>query len=223
MNIQNPVFAFPKARWLLVPAILALLFIDVILIYENILGFGSVIGLLIDVIGAILLAVPDVPVLWRQTYSGRLQYAKDSLKRTGAGDFSVLNRPGVEFHSHHNYVGFLEFIDVLEPILEDGLSEHTHGTYFIDEDIDLFETDTVTQTHSGDITLFDNILDGEKSGYAGWSSGVRVPDTAQFFIPTNRVNQSLTSQVAKQKSRIRRAGLGILILGFAQQIFFACI
>jgi hypothetical protein len=213
--------AFLKARWLLISIILVILFVDSILICGDILKFGPLIGLLIDVIGASLLAVPDVPILWRQTYSGRLQYAKDTLEQTGAGGFSVLNRPGVDFHSHHNHTGFLEFSDTIESILEEGLGEHTHSTYFVNDDIDLSEIDTVQKTRSGDIALFDDPRDGDRTGYAGCSSGGMVPDTAQFFILTNRVDQRLTSKIAKQKSRIRRAGLGILILGFIQQIIFS--
>lgn len=220
MTNQRPVPAFPKARWLLIPAILLLLFLNAVLICGGFLRFGPLMGLLIDITGASLLAVPDVPLLWRQTYSGRLQYAKDSLKGTGEGSFSILYRPGIRFHSHHNYTGFLELMDSLEPILQDGLGEHTHNTYFIKDGLNLSEIDSVTQTHSTDVGLFNNPRDSDRTGYAGWSSGIMEPDSAQFFVPTNIVNKRLTGQIAKQKSRIRRAGLGLLILGFIQQTLF---
>lgn len=208
---------------MLFPTILALIALNAVLICEDFLRFGPLIGLLVDIVGASILAVPDVPLLWRQTYSGRLQYAKDSLNGTGTGDFSVLHRLGISFHSHHNYTGFLELVDALEPILQDGLSELTHDIYFINDDLNLSEIDTVTQTHSADVGLFHNPRDGNKTGYAGWSSGFMVPDSVKFFIPSNIVNKRLTSKIAKQKSRIRRAGLGLLVLGFIQQILFSYI
>lgn len=223
MTNQKITPTFPEARWLLIPTILVLLFLNAVLICENVLRFGPLMGLLIDILGALILAVPDVPLLWRQTYSGRLQYAKDSLNETGVGGFSVLHRPSVSFHSHHNYTGFLELVDTIEPVLQDGLSELAHNTYFINDGVNVSEISTIAQTHSADVGLFNNSRDNDRTGYAGWSSGVMVPDSAQFFVPANAINKHLTSQIAKQKSRIRRAGLGLLILGFIQQIIFSYI
>jgi hypothetical protein len=223
MTSQRLAPAFPESKWLLIPTVMALLSFNIVLICENILRFGSLFGLLLDVIGASILAIPDVPLLWRRTYSGRLQYAKDSLNGNGIGGFSVLHRPGISFHSHHNYTGFLQLIDALEPIMEEGLSELAHSTYFINSNLDLSDIDTVSKTQSADIALFNNSRDNHRNGYAGWSSGVMEPDSSQFFVPINMVNKRLRSRIEKQKSRIRRTGLSLLILGFLQQILFSYI
>lgn len=209
----------PRTR-VLIPAFVLLFVIDIAILYGYPLFWGILVGLFMDVVGAIILAIPDTRFIWIQTFSGRLNYAKETLDGTGRGGFSVLCRPGKSPTEKETEIGFLEFLEVITPLLEDGVSSHAHGLHFVEEGLDPDEIDRISAGSATDVALFDDLPDSSPTGYKGWTSGRGTPYSAVFFYPKRRVDKEINSQVEKYKTRIRRLGLVILISGFIQQLMF---
>lgn len=53
-------------------------------------------GLLLDVIGAAILAIPDIPIIHRLFFSGMVQHAVDHLEPGWKGEENILVEPGVD-------------------------------------------------------------------------------------------------------------------------------
>lgn len=210
----------PKSKVVLPPFVVALAVFNLLLVYNGLTNAGIAAGLLIDVLGATILAIPDIPNIWRYTYSGRLNYAKETLDRTGRGGFSTLCRPGDSPTERETTTGFLELLDVISPIDQSKLGRHTHSLYFAEDDLSHDEIARIEVGSSQDITLFEDLPSTETAGYKGWKSGIATPSSAVFFYPKNLIDKSVNSQIKKYRARIRRIGLSVLIIGFLQQFVF---
>jgi hypothetical protein len=210
----------PRTRWVLFPSIIFLIGIDSLVLFYYPPFWGVLLGLLIDIFGATILAVPDIPAIWHQTFSGRLNYAKETVDRTGRGGFSTLCRSGSAPTQKETETGFPELLEVITPLIQDGLSDHTHGLYFVKDGWDADDINRIEVGSSLDIALFEELPETELTGYKGWTTGPGVPDTAAFFYPKNLTDKEINRQIEKYTTRIRRLGLAVLVTGFAQQFVF---
>jgi len=207
----------PKSKLVLLPLITTLTFLNLVLVYNYWTSVGVAVGLWIDIIGASILAIPDIPNIWIYTYSGRLNYAKETLDRTGRGGFSTLCRSEDSPTGRETNTGFLELLEVISPVDQSILGSHTHSVYFVKDDVDADEIARIEMGSSQDPSMFENLPDTETTGYKGWKSGIATPATAAFFYPKNLIDKSVNSQIKKYRARIRRLGLSLLIIGFLQQ------
>jgi len=181
-------------------------------------------GLGTDVVGAVLLAVPDVPVLWRLHYGGRLEHAITRFRRTYALD-SLHARSSVEgigSFGRSATLGFEEFVDTArdhrdwldqfgidapnDPIpwgelATVRLSERTIDEVFVKDAID-------------DEAAFDPSTVGRFEYYVFEVGGGEVAFTAS----ADSLHEFVDRRLDRLRSRTRRLGLGVLVVGFLNQL-----
>lgn len=207
----------PRSRLVLILLIITLTLFNLVLVSNGWTSAGVAVGLCIDIIGAFILAIPDIPNIWIYTFSGRLNYAKETLDGTGRGGFSTLCRSEDLPTGRETNTGFLELLEVISPIDQSKLGNHTRSVYFVKDDVDADEIARIEVGSSQDPALSEDLPDAEITGYKGWKSEVATPSTAAFFYPKNLIDKSVNSQIKKYTARIRRLGLSLLIVGFVQQ------
>lgn len=197
---------FPPTRALILPLLLILGFVDV-LIYctGNWPDWVQPIGLVTDIIGATVLAIPDVPVLWRRLYSGRLNQAYEQL----TSRFGVLTMYHPQYSKDNDfpksdYVGFGETVATIRDSINLQASSNLAG---IDEvpDVDWEKSYRIGRAKSeetGEDELIFYNVDGEE----------------EFSLESDWPLSLLERMISQQKRRIRRCGLAILVIGFIQQL-----
>ena len=181
-------------------------------------------GLATDVVGAVLLAVPDVPVLWRLHYGGRLEHAVTRFRRTYALDrlHARSSVEGIGSFGRSATLGFEEFVDTArdhrdwldqfgidapndhipwEELTTVRLSEGAMDEAFVKDAID-------------DEAAFDPSVVGRFEYYVFEIGGGDVAFTAS----ADSLHEFVDRRLDHLRSRTRRLGLAVLVLGFLNQL-----
>ncbi len=202
----SPAPRFPPARTFVLPLLLILGFVDV-LIYctGDWPNWVQPIGLATDIVGATVLAIPDVPIIWRRLFSGRLDQAYHQL----TSRFGVLTmyHPKIGKDKHFpesDYIGFDETIATIRDTIQLQASSDNPGITEV-PDIDWENIPRIARAKSED-TGEDALIFYNTEMEEAYSIGSDWPLSL------------LERMIDKQKQRIRRCGLMILIIGFIQQL-----
>lgn len=151
------------------------------------------VGLSIDVLGAIVLAAPDVPQLRRNLVSGRLESAKQTLD-FGWG-FRNLASPTLDedhLYSSADTRGF--------PELQNLLSDRESDADVRWENACVFTTEKVGRTFPRPVM---KVLSESANQLGG--------------LHWHKVTFDIDQEIKKMDGRVRRLGISILILGFGVQ------
>ncbi|MFH5799788.1 hypothetical protein [Haladaptatus sp. CMAA 1911] len=152
-------------------------------------------GILLDILGAVALAIPDLPFLHSKFYSSTLELVN-----------SVINS---ENHVH-------EYDDYRGNVLEVLNKEDDDINAFTDE----YEVSDITIGSPKSVSVETNI------GMIKWTdismSTQEQLDRNPTRVPTQYFNgdfsKHLTRRISELESRMRRGGIGILVLGFTFQL-----
>lgn len=202
----------PQARLALVvlPFLVALDMLAYCMPGQQLQGLLTPTGLLLTTVGAVVLALPDVPSVWRHTYAGRIKSGKISLTQWEGPRF-LLKPKGNEgkYDKRLYHYGFYSILDSIRQRLYD-MTTGPGPVYLPDEQIW-----TDTEMMQREIRV--NALDEEEEKLIGYkTTSDKGPET--FSHEMWWVNSILNDVQQAQESRMRRLGILLIILGFLQQL-----
>ena len=226
---------FPKTRWIVLILLLPLGGLDLYLLCTTDWGLTFLtLGIILDVIGASVVAIPETPLIDRYTFAGKLRKAKDHLETEW--NSGPLCRPGLASFSNDQEKGFYETCETLQSRLK--------------------RTNTLTDLDWSDVTRLSVQDRGLRNRSATSSILVRnEEDNDRYWLPLNRINRilpealgtrewliishngngelgeesviwsmiefSLRQEISDQDGRTVRAGLALLSIGFLHQLIAA--
>ncbi|WP_256299903.1 hypothetical protein [Haloarchaeobius salinus] len=198
-------YGFPNPENVLLLVLIGVAVVDVALVTTDSLGTLLAVGLILDIIGAAVLAIPDIPSLRRYTLAGGLRTKRRELR-----DMSTVFRPvwsakeGVETGGLYRSDvenpspdGEIRF-ERLRAVIEDEIPDDDWDLYW--EDVVKFEHDSAQEDPFGPyICAIDSDKREEKIG-------------------RNLVSDILREREEKEHGKARRIGLSLLIFGFLHQM-----
>jgi hypothetical protein len=164
------------------------------------------VGLLIDILGAVILAIPDVPLIWNRTYSGRLNKGFEELSKSFG--VAVLYEPEMAEELNFpddDHIGFDEILVTLRDTIYLDASDPNSPIQSA-PDIEWQDVYRMgigiaeSEPHDTELIFYNSAMEEE------YSMG---SDGSMWIIE---------QMIDRQKRRIRRAGLALLIIGFTQQL-----
>jgi len=215
-EILDPAPRTPRFKWIGAIVIFGLILLNAVAIcVPSLLPWRQPVGLSLDIIGAILLVIPDVPYFWRRLYGGRLEWGLEKLDETYdiPGYLHSPRKSDDQDPGHETYTsGFDEILDALRRSFS-AREEGPEPLRAPDIDWDKvdqlsFEPKMVDQNGTK--------IREERFFLRTWPSNAVVDDFNADWIRwhINRV-------IDLHKRRIRRLGLGLLIIGFTQQLLIS--
>lgn len=196
----------PQAR-IALSVIPILLFIDILaLCYPAIRPWSQPVGLGLDIFGAAILAAPDIPFIWNRTYPGKISLGIERLD----------NRWDIP--------GYL-----LSPRVDDGDDDDVYNTGF-NEILNTLWLKGITLAQSSIPTgnPFENVEWGDIVRFTFITMEDEEEEQFLMFGPekddehrnenADWVRSVLDDFISAHERRARRLGLGLLIIGFTQQL-----
>lgn len=213
----------PRVRVVLVPLLSMIALVDIFsLFHVGIKPWLLPLGLSVDILGAIILATPDVPFIWNRFYAGKITQALERLE-----DFwrppIVMHSPSVDDNDDSvndiYSTGFNEILDALR--LKNEVVERA-GTPMPSPVSDI-EWEKIVRFTFNKVELEHKLEE----------DGVETKEEERFVmygpdkndehghVNADWARSVLDDIVTSQERRTRRLGLGILIIGFTQQLVAA--
>jgi hypothetical protein len=174
-------------------------------------GSITALGLIFDILGASVLALPDMAIeaIRRLTYGGRLKIVNDNLIQgwdiADPKHIGGENYPPPRYYQPGGVHGFSDFIDLLKK----RYSDEDDPDYTQEELSELKFIRTIqTSDYEDDVMKGVPYMPGDPAG---------LP-TADFEVNRrNMLERTLQPEIERQDSRMRRAGILVLIFGFLHQ------
>lgn len=178
-------------------------------------------GLFLDILGAAVLAIPDIPIIHRLFFSGMVQSAVDDLELEWAATESVLVEPGTD----EKFVDSLYIVEDVsgESIAESELLENvvqapepsTEGFYELREAFSEGTNDSLWNHVFGFKVYEDKEGDWRTCIMHDKNGEPEVKLKSRYHNPFDKIANKLRYSDA----RFRRMGLSLLIAGFLFQGF----
>lgn len=185
---------FWKTRWYLGCLLPIIFIVDVILFCR--LGPGSlaVFGLVLDIQGALILAIPDIPTLRNRTVQGMLKSDRRNLDQDEFGFSAKIDPAFFEegFGTESQREGFSEFKSALR------------RQYSQRNDVGDYDWERIH-------TISAEVVNGKRI----WKA--MTPDGSEFEWDYRYGKQFLRQEESEQEGRTRRLGIGLLLIGFMHQ------
>ena len=176
-------------------------------------------GLFLDVIGAAILAIPDIPIIHQLFFSGMVQSAVDHLELEWAEKESVLVEPGTD----ERFVDSLYIVGDIsgEPISESDLLNNVHRIREPSTE-GFYELRRAFYEGTND-TLWNHVF--------GFKACEDENNNQRIYVLHNRVGEpevklkghfdnpfaSIKNKLRRSDAQFRRMGLSLLIAGFLFQ------
>ena len=195
----------PKTRWVILSVTaLVLLVAPCLLVSSHPQAQLGLFGLGLDILGATILAIPDITLISRYTYAGQLNDGLQTLTNRES-KFDGLAAPGSQgFKGMLSSAGFYEVVYVIQHLYDDkALNEDDNW-----DDIQMVATQRQSTTNESP-TQFE-VTAQVITAYDTESTPVFCGDG-----PT--IQSAIRQQVEDMNGRFRRAGLFVLITGFVLQ------
>lgn len=171
----------------------------------------TILGLFLDIIGAVILSIPDLKIISRQFYGGRLRQALMTLQQEKYG-YSSLSPPEWKeggFRSMVDSTGFWEVVDVMSQIYDD--SSLSKGKTWNDiSNLTAVENPTASEHTTEKLTPTSLAIVGIDNG----GTEVIVADAELVMSRIQKV-------IEEFNGRFRRVGVLLLVVGFSLQILSA--
>jgi hypothetical protein len=176
-------------------------------------------GLFLDILGASILAIPDIPSIQGYFFSGKVRNAIEHLKLKRGESQSILVEPGTE----DRLVDSLYIVEKVsgEPIAESSLMENARGPEPSTEGF--YELREAFYEGTNDSTWHQVFGFKVYEGEEGWRTYILYnnegnPDVklkSSFHNPCDKI----IAKLERSDARFRRMGLSLLIGGFLFQGF----
>lgn len=182
-----------------------LVLIDILaLCYPGIRPWSQPIGLALDIFGAAVLAAPDVPFIWNRTYAGKVSLGLERLDNRWDIPGYLLSPRADDIEGVYN-TGFNEILNTLwlkGSVLAQ--SSEPRGNPFEDVEWEKIIRFTFISMESEEEEQF--LMFGPE-----WNDEYRHENA-------DWVRTVLNDLMSAHERRARRFGLGLLIIGFTQQL-----
>ena len=219
----NPAPVIPRFRRVGAALLLILIVLNFLSIcYPSLRPWRSPIGLTLDIFGAILLVIPEIPYLWKHLFGGQLEQGFEKLE-----EFydipGFLFSPRVDDPSNPGYEIYTRGFDEILVVLRDGFRTMATGPGpTTNPEIDWSQVgrigygiremefedeppeDSDIPEEEERLILYDTSLDDEIDSFNA--------DYIRWMIET---------AIKFHERRVRRFGLGLLIIGFSQQLLLS--
>lgn len=178
-------------------------------------------GLLLDIAGATVIAIPDVPLLHSLFFSGKLRNAFDHLQLTRGANESVLVEPGTREE-------LVDSLYVVENVSGEALSESSLLENVVHSpepsSVGFYELRQKLKEMTNDAG-YDRVFgfkvyrmdDDSLGAYILWEKdgNPEIKSKSKFRNPFDRIERVISDSNA----RFRRMGLSMLIAGFLLQMY----
>lgn len=196
----------PRTRWIVVAVVLVSLPVYLVAISsDHPQTYLVLFGLGLDVLGAAIIAIPDIRIISRYFHPGQLRRGLVTLNDRESG-YSGLAAPDTDgFAGVVSSEGFFEVIETMELLYDDKA---------LDEDDDWADISSLMPIAKTGSATDGNPTDTTERKFVGFDE-----DNGRLItVDAITLLSSIRRRVEEMEGRFRRGGLTILVSGFIVQI-----